>query len=72
MVNERVGVLWAQTDSPGVVVVVWTSVVWGKRAGKRRCRFHGDREIEEENGPHHCIPRCRKRGGEVLVVVDRP
>ncbi len=45
VLTEGVAILYVQTNGLWVVVVITTLVGWGKQAGRRRCRFHGDGEV---------------------------
>ncbi len=62
MVIEGMGILWDETDSPGIVVVVWMLVVWGKQEGGCQCHFYNNGKFGEGNRPHHWIPQCQKQG----------
>ncbi|PBK66580.1 hypothetical protein ARMSODRAFT_977486 [Armillaria solidipes] len=64
VVIEGMGVLWAKTDSPGVVVVVWMSLVLGKWEVMERLGREMDltsRFLDVEN-----------RADEVVAMVDEP
>ncbi len=72
VVIEGMGILCDETDSPGVVVVVWTSVVWGKREeGGASVVFTMMERVGRETDLTTGFPDAKNGGGEVLAAVGR-
>ncbi len=67
------GILCEETDSPGVVVVVWTSVVWGKMGGGGGAGvvFTMMERVGRETDLTTGFPNAENGGGEALVAVGR-
>ncbi len=59
---EGICILHIEIDGYGVVVAVKVSLGWRRGAGRGRYQFDSDGEVRGKKGPHHWIPRCRKRG----------
>ncbi|PBK70568.1 hypothetical protein ARMSODRAFT_974488 [Armillaria solidipes] len=64
VVIEGMGVLWAETDSLGVVMAVWTSLVLGKWESMER--------LGRETDLTSRFPDVENRAGEVVAMVDEP
>ncbi len=72
VVIEGMGILCEETDSPGVVVVVWMSVVWGKQeGGGAGVVFTTMERVGRETDLTTGFPDAENGGGEALAAVGR-